>query len=45
MHSNEIAKCIKMFSGPIRSLNLSKNRISDEGIGHIIKALCESHIE
>jgi Ran GTPase-activating protein (RanGAP) involved in mRNA processing and transport len=45
MHSNDLAKCIKQFSGHIRILNLSKNRISDEGILHIIKALCESHIE
>ncbi|CDW91449.1 achain crystal structure of engineered northeast structural genomics consortium target [Stylonychia lemnae] len=45
MHSNELAKCIKSLSGPIKILNLSKNRISDDGIGHIIKALCDSHIE
>lgn len=45
MHSNDLAKCIKGFSSNIRLLNLSKNRISDEGILHIIKALCESQIE
>ena len=42
MHVNELAKCIKCNSGHIKSLNLSKNRITDEGINHIIKALCES---
>lgn len=45
MHSNELAKCIRTQSGPIKQLNLSKNRISDEGINHIIKALCDSQIE
>jgi len=45
MHSNDLVKCIKAFSGPVRSLNLSKNKISDDGIGHIVKALCESQIE
>lgn len=45
MHVNELAKCIKCNSGHIKSLNLSKNRITDEGINHIIKALCESQIE
>jgi Leucine Rich repeat len=45
MHANEIAKCIKMYSGHVKKLNLSKNRISDEGFIHIVKALCESGIE
>jgi hypothetical protein len=45
MHSNDLAKCIKTTSNHIKSLNLSKNRISDEGIPAIIKALCESQIE
>jgi Ran GTPase-activating protein (RanGAP) involved in mRNA processing and transport len=45
MHSNDLAKCIKSLSGHIKLLNLSKNRISDEGVLHIIKALCESQIE
>ena len=29
----------------VTSLNLSKNKISDEGIGHVVKALCDSSIE
>lgn len=45
MHSNDLARCIKTLSGHVKSLNLSNNRISDEGIGHIIKALCDSHIK
>lgn len=45
MHSNDLAKCIRTLSGGVRTLNLSKNRISDEGIIHIIKALCDSQIE
>lgn len=39
---NDIAKCIKSSSGHIRSLNLSKNKITDEGINIIMKALCDS---
>ena len=42
MHTLEIAKCIRTCSGHIKNLNLSKNKISDDGIDHIIKALCES---
>ena len=45
MHSNDLAKCIKMFSGPIKGLDLSKNRIGDDGFLHLVKALCESSIE
>ncbi len=29
----------------VKSLNLSKNKITDEAVGHIVKALCESQIE
>ena len=29
----------------MRILNLSKNKIGDEGIPHVMKALCESQIE
>jgi len=42
MHAIELAKCIKSLSGHVKVLNLSKNRISDEGIGLIVKALCDS---
>jgi hypothetical protein len=45
MHANELTKCIKNHSGHIKTLNLSKNRIGDDGLVHIIKALCESTIE
>jgi hypothetical protein len=45
MHSTEIAKCIKNNSGHIKSLNLSKNRISDDGVIQIVKAICDSQIE
>lgn len=44
MHSNDLAKCIKT-SGHIKTLNLSKNRLSDDGMGLLIKALCDSQIE
>jgi len=45
MHATELAKCIRTMSGHIRSLILAKNRISDEGVPVIVKALCESQIE
>lgn len=45
MHSNELAKCIKTLSGPVKLLNLSRNRIQDDGVVHIIRALCDSSIE
>lgn len=45
MHVNELAKCIRGNSSHIRTLNLSKNKISDEGINHIMKALCDCQIE
>ncbi len=41
MHSFELAKLIKTSAQHIKSLNLSKNRFTDEAIQHIIKALCE----
>lgn len=42
MHATELAKCIKIFSGHIKSLGLARNRISDEGMAVIVKALCDS---
>ena len=45
MHANELAKCIRTSSRHIKTLNLAKNRIGDDGVVHIIKALCESQIE
>lgn len=45
MHSNELSKAIKAHSNHIKVLNLSKNKISDDGIVLIVKALAESQIE
>lgn len=45
MHANELARCIKNCSGHIKFLDLSKNKISDDSLLHIVKALCESSIE
>ena len=42
MHATEFAKCIKTSSGHIKSLGLARNRISDEGMALIVKALCDS---
>ena len=41
MHVNELAKCIKS-TAHIKFLNISNNKLGDEGINHIMKALCES---
>lgn len=32
MHSTELAKCIRVSGGYVKTLNLSKNRITDEGL-------------
>jgi len=45
MHAAEIAKCLKSSSGGVRHLSLGKNRISDEGIGQVIRAICDTQIE
>lgn len=45
MHSNDLANCIRMYSGHIKILNLSKNKLADEGLMMLAKALCESSIE
>lgn len=42
MHTQELSKCMKFSGSHLKSLILSKNKISDEGIITIIKALCES---
>lgn len=40
MHSFEIAKLLK--TSHVKHLNLSKNKISDDAVLQIVKALCES---
>ncbi len=45
MHTNNIASLIKSHGTKIKSLDLSGNKISDEGIMALIKALCDSQIE
>ena len=45
MHSVDIAKCIRTASGHIKTLNMARNKISDEGVEQVIKAICESQIE
>ena len=42
MHANDLAKAIKGHSGHIKTLNLAKNKISDDGAIHIVRAICES---
>lgn len=45
MHSAELVKCLKMYSGHLRALSLAKNRLSDEGLGQLMRAICETQIE
>ena len=45
MHSTELAKCIRASGGYLRAVNLSKNRITDEGLNILAKAICESQLE
>jgi Ran GTPase-activating protein (RanGAP) involved in mRNA processing and transport len=45
MHSTELSKYIRMSGGYLRVLNLSKNRITDEGMNLLVKAFCESSLE
>ena len=41
---NEIVKNLKLFSG-LRGLDLSDNKITDNGVQHLAKAICESQVE
>lgn len=45
MHAADIAKCLKGYSGPVRNLNLARNRFTDESIGQIVRALCDTQLE
>jgi Ran GTPase-activating protein (RanGAP) involved in mRNA processing and transport len=45
MHSNDLAKCIRTLGGGLKTLNLAKNRLGDEGLQLVVKALCESQVE
>ena len=45
MHSAEIAKCLKNHGHHLRTLNLARNRLTDEGIGQVVRAVCDTQIE
>lgn len=45
MHSAEIAKCLKNHAHHLRVLSLAKNRLTDEGIGQVVRAVCDTQIE
>ena len=45
MHSGDIAKCLKSHSGHIKLLSLAKNRLTDEGVSQVVRALCDTQIE
>lgn len=45
MHSAELSKCLKHHSMHVKQLSLAKNRLSDDGVGQLIRAVCDSQIE
>lgn len=45
MHSADLSKCLKLHSAHIRSLSLAKNRLTDEGLGQVLRALAETGLE
>ncbi len=45
MHSGEIAKCLKSHGHHLRTLSLARNRLTDEGIGQVVRAVCDTQIE
>ena len=45
MHSAEIAKCLKNHAHHLRALSLARNRLTDEGIGQVVRAVCDTQIE
>lgn len=44
MHAVDLCKCLKSCSGHIRSLSLAKNRLMDDGVAQIIRAVCDTQI-
>ena len=45
MHAAELCKCLKSYSMHIRVISLARNRLTDDGVGQIIRALCDTQIE
>jgi Ran GTPase-activating protein (RanGAP) involved in mRNA processing and transport len=43
-HINEICKNLKSYPS-IRVIDLTQNKISDDGVQHLAKAVCESQVE
>jgi hypothetical protein len=45
MHAADLAKCLKSHSGHVKTLSLARNRLTDEGVGQVIRAVCDTQIE
>jgi Ran GTPase-activating protein (RanGAP) involved in mRNA processing and transport len=45
MHAGDIAKCLRSHSMHLRVLSLAKNRLTDEGVGQVVRAICDTQIE
>lgn len=46
LHINQLCQLLKKYggNGSLKYLDLSNNRISDEGAVHLMKASCETHL-
>jgi Leucine-rich repeat (LRR) protein len=44
MHAVDLCKCLKTSSGHIKSLSLAKNRLTDDGVSQVIRAVCDTQI-
>jgi len=45
MHAADLSKCLKSHSGHVKTLSLARNRLTDEGVGQVIRAVCDTQIE
>ena len=44
MHAVDLCKCLRTSAGHIRSLSLAKNRLTDDGVAQIVRAVCDTQI-
>jgi len=43
-HINEIVRNLKVYNG-LKGLDLSGNKISDDGVQHLARAICETQVD
>ena len=44
MHAIDLCKCLRTAGSHIRHLSLAKNRLTDDGVAQIIRAVCDTQI-